>query len=1401
MRWLITLSLALVVAAGAAVLLFPDKTLKPLGLVQAPPAKSGTSALAEDLKPAKVTKLELTVPGQATLVLTKNPDGTWGQPGGWPVREKEVEELVAAIGGIRTRYLPIAVADDAGFSEYGLGDPAKVVRVVAHVGDKVETLTFGQPAPKPGQSATSLPAYVRIDNSKELLKIAPDVLSVVSRPPESYRRRQLFLDSERIKFAGGSGRNPLVGNATTSVQVEGPDGKFKVNRLQPTPAPRRDPGERSQDPVLAANDLADVWELTDPVKDRVDPTKLKTLLTAIPDLWVDGFTDKKADAAGLADTGLDKPERSVIVTPAKGNPVALRIGKVSRTTTRKEPGIPMGPVPPMPREVIENYHYAKFDGNDFIFEIKSDRFPDLFAKADDLRDATLARFDTGDVQSLTIAVPKQPEIVITKRKGNKDAEREEDKQDRWYVGNRLAEASKVTELLDQLSRLDAKAPTDRIDSPDAAKLGENGLAMDFTTITLVAQTKAAEGDQPPPAKTFKFQVGKDDAEKKKLAVRMEGWPRLNLVDDAVAKNIGRPELAYRSRKLFDTAEVKLSGVKVQKAGGEAFGLASKPKAGAGNVWALTQPVSIDTDETKSSQLTGDISRLEAVDFVDDTPKPEDLMGKYGLAMPRYTLDLEFTGTGAKPAKLLIGAAKEGGAEVYARLNDGGVFTINKPLVEALERGALDLLPLALWTTQPEKVTSFSIQRGEGLKDSYKLSSDNGAWKLAGPFDAAASGPEATGLAGGMAAIKAEKYVDFKADPAKHGFDKPAMKFSITFKEPKPDGTANPPEEVAVTRTLLVGKPTENPAQRYAMLEGGANTAVFTLADDVVKTADQPALHWLDRNLLQQDPSKIARVEIQGGNTEKIVLVKDEKGNFKPENATFPLDKSILGNFLFNAASPPVVRLAAYGPAVKWADYGFEPPSFTITTTTAGEMPAKHTIQLGKEEPTGERYVRIDNGPAVAVVSGATSAALARGKLELIERTLLAFDPQQLTAISRKVGGKDFELGQVGLGWEVTKPTKFKADAPTIEELLAQLSALKATKVAAYDPKDRKPFGLDAPAATVTLKVGLEKPEDKVLLLGKPVEDGKPEGPRFAMIETKGEATVGVLPAAIANRLLQDPIRFKDKALAKFVDADKLVVTRGDRKATFAKVNGTWKLTEPANADAEQSELDELVDAVAKLRADDIVAEKPGDLKPFGLDAPSSRLQFSSGDKEVLDLLLGSKEKDGNRIHGKLEKGDLVVLFDIPMSNRLQAEYRKRAVWSGVDASQIQTLAISSGTSNFSFRKTGSAWIDPSRPGDAVDPARVTETLAALAGLKAQRYAVDQKADLKLYGLDKPSRVIALSQQGGIQKTLLIGGEVGGTDGKQVYAKVQEDGRSDVFVLGEAETALFRKDRSAYLVGK
>jgi hypothetical protein len=382
-------------------------------------------------------------------------------------------------------------------------------------------------------------------------------------------------------------------------------------------------------------------------------------------------------------------------------------------------------------------------------------------------------------------------------------------------------------------------------------------------------------------------------------------------------------------------------------------------------------------------------------------------------------------------------------------------------------------------------------------------------------------------------------------------------------------------------------------------------------------------------------------------------------------------------------------------------------------------------------------------------------------------------------------------------WQVIKPADQKADDKTMQSLADRLASLRAVRIAAYPAKDVKQFGLDAPAAVVTLRTGNgDKPAERVLKIGKVAEENAPAGQpqdRFAQVE--GSQAVAVIAGPLADQLLAAPIRFRDRAIARFADADKVVLERGPRKATFAKIDGNWKLTEPAEAAAEQTELDDFINAVARLRADEMVAEKPADLKPYGLDKPEAHWHFLSGTKEVLDLLIGGKDKGGRRCYAKLAGGDVVFLLDAPTTNRVLAEYRTRSVWPGpLDAAQVESVRFGYPRTPFTLVKVDNLWQVAGKPDAIVNVKAVNDALDALARLRVERFVLDKGADPKLYGLDPPELVIDVQTQSG-KRTLYVGRAEG--ESKRYYARVPDKDRSDVFIISEADAARVVRDLTAF----
>ncbi len=1184
MRWFFTLLLAAAAATAVALFAVQDR-LRP---AKAAAGGASTERLAEVADAAAVRKVTLTRAGEAPLTLTRAADGTWGQPGNWPLRDGEVAALLNTLSSLKSRMTPVAFAAESA-ADFGLAASQNPVAVQLDVQNGTLTRTLnlavGQAPATAGQSAFSQPTFVRVDDEPEVVQVGPEVYATLSRPAEVYRRRQLLADAERVKFPadgfnplnpGGGvtpGRTAVLGDAYTSVTYEKPEDGQRVTfaRVRPTPEARRDPDRPSAEPALSLDRFAEAWqlELAGPVdagkpttlREPADPAKLKAVLAATADLWVEGFLP--AAKATLALTGLDKPERKVTVRRADGKTLTLLVGKVTRTTTkledapRPQPGMPPAP----PKATTEEYRAAKLAENELVFEVRSDALEANFQKPDGYRDARPVRFDAADVTTFTVAMKGQPAVTLVRKPGVKDAEREDDRQDRWTVnGEQLAEQSKVTELLEPLAKLEAKSTDTALDKPTAARLAELGLDAP-STVTLTVQAKPAPGDAAPAPRAVTLLVGKateakeepkkpDPFEPKKLdpkkdgaktlSVAVPGRDRVYAVDDAVLKFLDRPALAYRSRRLFDTAEAKLTALSVARDGGEAFTVKSSPKPppAAGIEWSLTAPVALPTDAAKTEALTSAWSRLEATEFVDDAPKPDDLDKKYGLAKPRFTVALSFSGK-PTPVTLQVGGPRDGKPETYARLAGGGVFTVPTPTLDGLNAGAVALLAPQLWKLDAGKISALTVTRGEPSNEVTTFDPAGGVWKMSKPFDAPLGKAGLDALVSALTDLQAAKFETLAPkNLADYGLDKPTARVTFTA-----DGKP---------RTLLVGKASPD-GTRFAKLDGDPNPAVFTLAA-LPPLLDVAAIDRLDKALLALDPAKLTTVTVTPAKAdEAVTLTRQPDGTWKSGDAALTLDAPTVAGLAGLAARPPVARIAAYGPAVKWADYGLDAPTTTVTVEVAAtppELAAKHTLKLGKSEANGERYLRVDDGPAVGVLPGRAAEALAKSKLDFVDRTVFAFDPANLTGLTRTAGKVEFELSPTanGLGWEVTKPTKMKADQATVEDLADTLSRLRAVKVAALAPADlAKPYGLAEPAAVVTLKLGSDKPTTKALKLGALVDAAKPDGDRYALLEVADKPkTVLVIAGAVAKKLLGEPIKFRDKSLAKIADADKFTLERGGR---------------------------------------------------------------------------------------------------------------------------------------------------------------------------------------------------------------------------------------------------------------
>jgi hypothetical protein len=243
------------------------------------------------------------------------------------------------------------------------------------------------------------------------------------------------------------------------------------------------------------------------------------------------------------------------------------------------------------------------------------------------------------------------------------------------------------------------------------------------------------------------------------------------------------------------------------------------------------------------------------------------------------------------------------------------------------------------------------------------------------------------------------------------------------------------------------------------------------------------------------------------------------------------------------------------------------------------------------------------------------------------------------------------------------------------------------------------------------------------------------------------------------------------------------MTRGGRHVAFAKVEGTWKMVQPVSAEAEQSELEDWVNALARLRADELLAEHPTDLHSVGLDRPQVDWRLSSSDKEVLHLTIGSATSDG-RVAARVAGKYMVFRLDPTLSAKATGEYRSRSLWLPLDSAQVESIRYGYLDHPFALRKVDGKWAAVDQPNTPIRAEAVSSLLDTLARLRAERFIVDSGADLKLYGLAPPELTLEIATPSD-KRTLYLGRAEGGS--KRRYACLAEPGRSDVFVLSDADS--------------
>jgi hypothetical protein len=238
--------------------------------------------------------------------------------------------------------------------------------------------------------------------------------------------------------------------------------------------------------------------------------------------------------------------------------------------------------------------------------------------------------------------------------------------------------------------------------------------------------------------------------------------------------------------------------------------------------------------------------------------------------------------------------------------------------------------------------------------------------------------------------------------------------------------------------------------------------------------------------------------------------------------------------------------------------------------------------------------------------------------------------------------------------------------------------------------------------------------------------------------------------------------------ADAIDEVTVKAANGDR-TTLRKANGTWQITEPVAAPADEAEVSGVLTNISTVDNMRTVDENPGDLKQFGLAEPRVEIGFrTAGSKQVQRLLIGDKTATLGDLYAKLPSEKKVFLiagsFDATF-NRNTFDLRLKTVMT-FERDKVDQVTVQSPGTTVDLSRAGGEW-KLTRPFQApADYGTVEGLIGRVQTAQMKAITSQDAADLKPYGLDKPEASITFGM-GSSRATLLLGGKA---DAGTVYAR-------------------------------
>jgi len=367
--------------------------------------------------------------------------------------------------------------------------------------------------------------------------------------------------------------------------------------------------------------------------------------------------------------------------------------------------------------------------------------------------------------------------------------------------------------------------------------------------------------------------------------------------------------------------------------------------------------------------------------------------------------------------------------------------------------------------------------------------------------------------------------------------------------------------------------------------------------------------------------------------------------------------------------------------------------------------------------------------------------------------VFAADTKDVTEIVIKRPEDTVKLKRAGDEWEMLEPLRARGSRAAVDETLANLMTAKIDREIADKPESLTDFGLDKPAADVTLTLKDGK------TLGVALGGKTPTGV-WVYAREKDKPAVFVLGESVLRDTTRPLADFRDRSILAFdpkaVTGFEVVLP--DETLAVENTDGAWRLTRPSERRADAETIAEFLDKLNGQKVREFVADNPPSRAPYGLERPTKLTIYTGKDKDRVGrtLLLGKVDPAKKGIYAMRPDEPTVLLVpeDLWTAVPKNVAVLRNKTLVEVDRDKVARLQIESPKGTVTVAREGDQWKIVAPEALATDQVEVGAVLSRVRELRAQGFLSDDASAIPKY-LGKPDVTLTITPQGGGAPTTLL----------------------------------------------